>query len=49
MFKQNKSATGSGISGSSDKLTPLVSEKNGRHLYTGVWEEVKLPAKTACH
>lgn len=36
MFKENKSAAGSDISGSLDKLTPLVSEKNGRHSNLGL-------------
>lgn len=46
MSKEHNSATESGIIGSLDKLTPLVSEKNGRHLCTCVWEDVELPTKT---
>lgn len=39
MFKQNKSAPESGISGSLDKLTLFVPEKHRVHLCTYLWEE----------
>lgn len=42
MFKENKNAPESGRSGSLNKLTLLMSEKNRGHLCTCLWEEVKL-------